>query len=161
MDGRHVDGSGAGYQQRRRRTICADGVDVMRRWLIIAAASGAALFGQTSGGPGRGQKTMSNSSPVVIASDQTPVKVDLSATSSNSTAVKVDGSAVTQPISGTVTANQGGTWTVQPGNTANTTPWLTNDSATSNTGASVPPKASYIGGNASGNLTGLITCDKS
>ncbi len=40
------------------------------------------------------------------------------------TALKVDGSAVTQPVSGTVTANQGGTWTVQPGNTANTTAWL-------------------------------------
>jgi hypothetical protein len=50
--------------------------------------------------------------------------------------LRVDGSAVTQPISGsitvsgtttvsgTVTANQGGTWTVQPGNTANTTAWL-------------------------------------
>jgi hypothetical protein len=49
--------------------------------------------------------------------------------------LKVDGSAVTQPVSGTfwqatqpvsgtVTANQGGTWTVQPGNTANTTAWL-------------------------------------
>ncbi len=42
--------------------------------------------------------------------------------------------STTQPVSGTVTANQGGawtvaatqsgTWTVQPGNTANTTPWL-------------------------------------
>jgi hypothetical protein len=68
-------------------------------------------------------------------------------------ALKVDGSSVTQPVSGTVTANAGtgtftvgqatgsnlhvvvdtapttavtqsGTWTVQPGNTANTTPWL-------------------------------------
>jgi hypothetical protein len=49
--------------------------------------------------------------------------------------LRVDGSGVTQPvsgtfwqatqpISGTITANQGGTWTVQPGNTANTTPWL-------------------------------------
>lgn len=28
-------------------------------------------------------------------------------------------------VSGTVTANQGGTWTVQPGNTPNTAPWLT------------------------------------
>jgi hypothetical protein len=27
-------------------------------------------------------------------------------------------------VTGTVTANQGGTWTVQPGNTANTTAWL-------------------------------------
>ena len=38
--------------------------------------------------------------------------------------LRVDGSGATQPVSGTVTANQGGTWTVQPGNTANTTPWL-------------------------------------
>ena len=30
----------------------------------------------------------------------------------------------TQPISGTVNAAQSGTWTVQPGNTANTTAWL-------------------------------------
>jgi hypothetical protein len=40
------------------------------------------------------------------------------------TAVKVDGSAVSQPVTGTVGATQSGTWTVQPGNTANTTPWL-------------------------------------
>jgi hypothetical protein len=87
--------------------------------------------------------------------------------------LKVDGSAVTQPVSGTVTANQGGapwsenitqfggvalatgvgasgtgiprvtvandsnilatqsgTWTVQPGNTANTTPWLVTEALT-------------------------------
>src|SRR6516162_4224228 len=30
----------------------------------------------------------------------------------------------TQPVSGTVAATQSGTWTVQPGNTANTTAWL-------------------------------------
>lgn len=46
-------------------------------------------------------------------------------------AVKVDGSAFTQPVSltsttitGTAAVTQSGTWTVQPGNTANTTPWL-------------------------------------
>ncbi|MBZ5540693.1 MAG: hypothetical protein LAN61_09265 [Acidobacteriia bacterium] len=71
----------------------------------------------------------------------------------------VDGSGVTQPVSGTVTANQGGTWTVQPGNTANTTPWLTTDSADGNTGSAVPAKAAYLGGNASGNLTGVTVCD--
>jgi len=49
-----------------------------------------------------GQKTMANSMPVVIASDQT-----------------------TLAITGSVSATQSGTWTVQPGNTANTTPWLT------------------------------------
>ena len=43
-----------------------------------------------------GQKTSANSTPVVIASDQSAIP-----------------------------ASQSGTWTVQPGNTANTTPWLT------------------------------------
>jgi hypothetical protein len=53
---------------------------------------------------------------IVIATDQPQL----------TNALKVDGSAVTQPVSGTVSANasQTGTWTVQPGNTANTTPWL-------------------------------------
>lgn len=55
-------------------------------------------------------------------------------------AVKVDNSAVTQPVSGTVTANQGGTWTVQPGNTANTTPWLTQPVAGAS-GGSTPSHA--------------------
>ena len=45
---------------------------------------------------------------VVIATDQPQL----------TNALKVDGSGVTQPVS------QSGTWTVQPGNTANTTPWL-------------------------------------
>ena len=42
----------------------------------------------------------------------------------------VDGSAVTQPVSGTVTANQGGApWSVSGTVTANqgTSPWVTND----------------------------------
>ncbi len=43
--------------------------------------------------------------------------------------LKVDGSAATQPVSGTVAATQSGTWTVQPGNTANTTAWKVDGSA--------------------------------
>jgi hypothetical protein len=58
-----------------------------------------------------------------------------------------------------VNATQSGTWTVQPGNTANTTPWLVTNSATSATGSAVPAKAGYIGGNGSGNLTGITVCD--
>jgi hypothetical protein len=64
-----------------------------------------------------------------------------------------------QPGTGsTWAATQSGTWTVQPGNTANTTPWLfkidqttpgttngTQDAATSATGSAVPPKAIQIG----------------
>jgi hypothetical protein len=51
-------------------------------------------------------------------------------------ALKVDGSAVTQPVSmtsttitGTVAATESGTWTVQPGNVANTTAWKVDGSA--------------------------------
>lgn len=42
-------------------------------------------------------------------------------------ALRVDASGSTQPVSGTVAATQSGTWTVQPGNTANTTAWLTHN----------------------------------
>jgi hypothetical protein len=61
-----------------------------------------------------GQSTMANSLRVVIASDQTAVPASQSGTwtvqpgnTANTTAWKVDGSAVTQPVSGTVTANEG------------------------------------------------------
>src|ERR1035437_259355 len=47
----------------------------------------------------------------------------------NTTAWKVDGSAVTQPVSGTVAATQSGIFTVQPGKTANTVAWKVDNSA--------------------------------
>lgn len=43
--------------------------------------------------------------------------------------VAVSNFPVTQPISGTIAATQSGTWTVQPGNTANTTAWKVDGSA--------------------------------
>lgn len=43
--------------------------------------------------------------------------------------LKVDGSGTALPVSGTVAATQSGTWTVQPGNTANTTAWKVDGSA--------------------------------
>lgn len=53
----------------------------------------------------------------------------------------------TQPVSGTVAATQSGTWTVQPGNTPNTSPWLTTDTprqvaSANNTGTCVSVTAS-------------------
>jgi hypothetical protein len=46
-----------------------------------------------------------------------------------------------------VLASQSGTWTVQPGNTANTTPWLTSDSSdTAVTPGTAPSKASLSAG---------------
>lgn len=72
-----------------------------------------------------GQKAMASSLPVVLASDQTSIPV--SATISGTPTVNQG----TSPwvVSGTVAATQSGTWTVQPGNTANTTAWKIDGSA--------------------------------
>jgi hypothetical protein len=43
--------------------------------------------------------------------------------------VAVSNFPATQPVSGTLAATQSGTWTVQPGNTANTTAWKVDGSA--------------------------------
>lgn len=56
-------------------------------------SNNGAWLGSTA--PTVGQKTMANSIPIALASDQSALPV-----------------------------SQSGTWTVQPGNTANTTPWL-------------------------------------
>ena len=55
-----------------------------------------------------------NQSGTEIGTSATPVQVSLANTGANATAVKVDGSAVVQPVSGTVTANAGsGTFNIQ------------------------------------------------
>lgn len=91
-----------------------------------------------------GQKTMANSAPVVLASDQSaiPVTGPLTDAQLRASPVPVSGTvtanAGTGPwpvtdnggsltVDGTVAATQSGTWTVQPGNTPNTAPWLTTD----------------------------------
>lgn len=40
-------------------------------------------------------------------------------------------------------------------------PWTTTDAADGSTGSAVPSKGIYVGGNGSGNLTGIISCDNS
>jgi len=60
-------------------------------------------------------------------------------------------------VNNTPAVTQSGIWTVQPGNTANTTPWLTADSTDGNTGSAVPAKAGYIGGIGSGSTGGNLT----
>jgi hypothetical protein len=78
-----------------------------RQIVVGAAANGAAVAGN----------------PVLMAgSDGTNAR---SVRTANDGTVRVDPTGTTtQPVSGTVAATQSGTWTVQPGNTANTTPWL-------------------------------------
>lgn len=62
-----------------------------------------------------GQKTKANSLAVTLASDQDALPI-----TDNGGSLTVDG---------TVAATQSGTWTVQPGNTANTTAWKVDGSA--------------------------------
>lgn len=72
------------------------------------------------------QTTMANAKPVVIASDQSAVPVSGTVTATGPlTDAQLRASAV--PVS------QSGTWTVQPGNTPNTTPWLSADDWRRNT----------------------------
>lgn len=90
-----------------------------------------------------GQAAMAASIPVAIASNQTALPVSQSgawtvaATQSGAwttgrtwtLASGTDSVSAVQSGAWTVAATQSGTWTVQPGNTANTTPWLTTDTA--------------------------------
>lgn len=68
----------------------------------------------------------------------------------------------TATVSGTVAATQSGTWTVQPGNTANTTAWKVDGSAVtqpvsgSATGSAVPAGAFFMGARSGANLVGVI-----
>jgi hypothetical protein len=62
--------------------------------------------------------------------------------------LRVDGSSVTQPVSGTVAATQSGTWTVQPGNTVNTTPWLATISQGGNSATVTASNALKVDGSA-------------
>lgn len=80
-----------------------------------------------------GQSTMANSIPVTIASDQSAIP-----------------------------ASQSGTWTVQPGNTANTTPWLVTDSSDGPvTPGTAAGKASLIAGQFNTALPTLTTGQQS
>jgi hypothetical protein len=76
---------------------------------VYAAQTDIASIAGTTADTNSGNKS-AGTLRVVLATDQPQL----------TNAIKVDGSAVVQP------ASQSGTWTVQPGNTANTTPWLVN-----------------------------------
>lgn len=94
---------------------------------------------------GVGLRKASGGGTVELGTSTDPIRIDPTGTT-------------TQPVSGTVTANQGGawtvaatqsgTWTVQPGNTANTTPWLTTISQGGNAATVTASNALKIDGSA-------------
>jgi hypothetical protein len=74
--------------------------------------------------------------------------------------VAVSNFPATQPVSGTVAATQSGTWTVQPGNTANTTPWLASISQGGNTATVSAANALKVDGSAvTQPVSGTITAN--
>jgi hypothetical protein len=101
----------------------ATGTGVPTGWGGSGGASGASTPTATAAAQG---------TVVVVAGDDKPQAIDLF----SSTSVLVKDTTGT-PIDWTaaVPVTQDGTWTVQPGNTANTTPWLVTGSGTAGTAA--------------------------
>lgn len=111
----------------------------MRKYLAIAAAA-LALFSSPASADWTGKNAAGSTLTFSNAVDCTigiciPIAALVNAAggtlygtagSANAAVLTVQGiaSGTPQPISGTVAATQSGTWTVQPGNTANTTAWL-------------------------------------
>lgn len=88
------------------------------------------------------QGAVTTSSPSYTTAKTSPLSLTTAG------ALRIDGSAVTQPVSGTVAATQSGTWTVQPGNTANTTPWLLTISQGGNSATVTASNALKVDGSA-------------
>jgi hypothetical protein len=89
------------------------------------ASSGAVAQGSTTSGQTGGltQGAVTTAPPTYTTAQTSPLSLTTAG------GLRVDGSGTTQPVSGTVAATQSGTWTVQPGNTANTTAWKVDGSA--------------------------------
>lgn len=82
-------------------------------------------------GDAGGSLTVDNAGVFAVQASQSGTWTVQPGNTQNTTAWKVDGSAVVQP------ASQSGTWTVQPGNTQNTTAWLVTQTPATSGGCSV------------------------
>lgn len=95
-----------------------------------AATDGAAITGQSLESGGSGVFGWLSSLRKAIT-DRLPAALGAGG------GLKIDGSGTALPVSGTLAATQSGTWTVQPGNTANTTAWLVSQNPTTAGGLSI------------------------
>jgi hypothetical protein len=111
-----------------------------------------------------GQATMASSLPVTIASNQSAFSDNVTQFGGSNVATGTGASGsgiprVTVSNDSNVLATQSGTWTVQPGNTPNTSPWLvslnpstsggwsvSSQTALTNTAVSVKASAGQLGG---------------
>lgn len=109
-----------------------------------------------------GQTTMSGSIPVTLASNQSAFSDNITQFGGTnvSTGTGASGAGiprVTVSNDSNVLATQSGTWTVQPGNTPNTTPWLVSLSPSTSGGWST---AAYNGTGGSPALTNTVVAVK-
>lgn len=133
--------------------------------LPTGAATETTLSALNTKVPSQGQAVMASSVPVVIASNQTDLPISVSslplptgaATETTLSAINTKTPALGQALAassvpvvlasdqGTLAVTQSGTWTVQPGNTANTTAWLvTPEKSSSSSVTSVASSASNV-----------------
>jgi len=127
---------GAGVTMRTRDI----GAGVQSPYNILGDIAGAAIYG-TAGAANTNVITVQGiasgvAQPVTMTS--TTITGTVAATQSGTWTVQPGNTANTTAwlvtgIGGTFPATQSGTWTVQPGNTANTTPWLSSISQGGNT----------------------------
>lgn len=102
---------------------------------------------------GSGGVKVEQQGPVTVAQPTASnLKVDLSDTAANATAIKVDGTGGSFPVSGTVTANQGGTWDIR--NISGTVS-LPTGAATSTKQSDGSQKTQIVDG--SGNVAGMTS----
>lgn len=134
-----------------------------------------------------GSKTSANSYPVVIASDQATIPISAASlplpTGASTSALQTTGNtslasidtktpalgqttmSASQPVviasnQSAVPVSQSGTWTVQPGNTANTTPWLATINQGGNSATVTASNALKVDGSAvTQTISGTVTAN--
>lgn len=137
---------------------CNAGTNLNTSLLALDSSVNGILLSQASTTSGQKgpliQGAVLTSAPTYVTGQTSPL------TLTTAGAVRVDASATTQPVSGTVNSVQSGTYTVQPGNTANTTPWLMTINQGGNSATVSAGGALKIDGSASTQpVSGTLTCN--
>lgn len=121
-------------------------------WLTTDTSDGPVSPGTAATKSGLIGGQFNTALPTLTNTQQSAIQLD------SSGRVLVGSIAGTTTVAGTVAATESGTWTVQPGNTPNTTPWLTTDSSDGPvTAGTAATKSGLIGGQFNTSLPTLTT----
>lgn len=108
--------------------VTADG-DLCRIWTTLKGAVNVADAG--------GSLTVDNAALSVTGGGVEASALRVTIASDSTGVLSVDDNGGSLTVDGTVAATQSGTWTVQPGNTANTTAWLVSPTPATSGGLSI------------------------